>query len=176
MKLIFATDDYEVTSFTQEGKNEYHDIKVYVQVNDAGLYLVNFNTCEVSFLADMKLQDFAGSTLEIEFDEEDLKPHDVCEALHHMCMAWNVGGSRTVVAEPDAKWKVIADYLVGEVETHTHDHGVREVYLSAKPPYVGKVCGYFEEHSSADIMPGSAEMIAVKIVPLIWQGFIPQKK
>jgi len=25
-------------------------------------------------------------------------------------------------------------------------------------------------------MPGSAEMIAVKIVPLIWQGFIPQKK
>lgn len=65
---------------------------------------------------------------------------------------------------PLTKWQIpnegrIANYLLVEyldkeeeangeelIELHSHDAGIREVYLSLFPPFRGEVCGFDEEH------------------------------
>lgn len=178
MKLVFATSDQKIISRTKEGENKYHDIIVFVEINDIGTYIINFNKQEVGFYYGKILHRYADNTLMVEFDEEtDLIPHETCKGVYHTDLIWNVGSSgSSVVAEEDGRWKIIADYLEGDIDKHSHDHGVREAYLSIKEPYFGKVCGYYEEHSSNDVCPnGESKLIAVKAIPLIWEGFIPQK-
>lgn len=168
MKLIFAADDYEENIITRQNDVNHHDVNVLVQINEIGIYYVNFSRGEVFFQEGTLIEDYEGNTVEVEFDENrDLVPHSVCKnAMHHQCMIWK---PRTISKEFAPRWKLNADYLDGVIENHNHGNPkIREVYLSAEAPFVGKICGYCEEHSSSDIFPNGegGKMVAVKVIPI----------
>lgn len=184
MKLVFATSLYSISADHQSNMGKHNDINIFVQVNEVGTYLVNFNNDEVRFFEGMMLQEFTGNVVEVEFDEEkSLTPHDVCKnAEHHPCFTWVTnweyeGCPIDELSERgvDKRWRVVVDYLKGKIESHSHEKEVREVYLSAEAPYFGKVCGYGKIHSSADIIHGDAKIIAIKVTPITRRAFIPSK-
>ena len=161
MKLIFAADDYKLV-------RDEHDIIVFVQIEEAGTYYVNFSSKEVRFMENDTIEEYASATLEIAFDDEtELLPHTCGTAKYRQCIVWR---PRTIVGRLRPAWEVKVECFVGSMGNHDHDDpSIREVYLSAEAPFVGKVCGYGEEHSSWDIFPsdGKGKWVAVKVIPLI---------
>lgn len=111
-----------------------------------GAYLINFNDSTVVFQKKVtRLKDACLISLNNNIDKQQMQP----KMLNgKMLEAKGYRFQEKKITRAEKTFRIIIEYLEGDIPYHMHPGNVREAYLSLERPFRGLVCDYDKGHST----------------------------